>query len=109
MSALSTRLESPDPAAVRVPDLDPTPSPSSIPQTLLTPNLDLPFFIVIGQSYIPTLQHVPKGVRDLWARALSDCLLAVVDDPVDLSQWTKVFMLAKCVLASPAAGHRLQW
>ena len=30
-------------------------------------------------------------------------------NPDDLTQWSRLFMLAKCVLASPAAGHRLRW
>ena len=33
----------------------------------------------------------------------------VVDSPDDLSKWSLLFMLAKCVLASPATGHRLRW
>ena len=36
------------------------------------------------------------------------CLTEVVDSD-DHSQWTRLFMLAKCVVASPAAGHRLRW
>ena len=51
---------------------------------------------------------MPKGARDRLATALSDCLSSVVEDPADLSSWSKVLMLAKCVMASPAAGHRLR-
>ena len=47
--------------------------------------------------------------RDRWAKVLCVCLSSVVEDPSDLSRWSKVFMLAKCVLASPSAGHRLRW
>ena len=81
------------------------PTPSSPP----TPGLVLPSLPTVLQSSIPTLQHVPKGARDRWAGVLSDCLSAVVEDPADISCWSKVFMLAKCVLASPSAGHRLRW
>lgn len=50
---------------------------------------------------------VPKGARDCWAQTLSSSLSNVVNNPVDVSEWVKLFMLAKCTLASPAAGHRL--
>ena len=69
----------------------------------------LPDLSSILQSHIPTLQHVSKGVRDLWAHTLSVCLSSAVGSPDDLSLWSQLFMLAKCVLASPAAGHRLRW
>ena len=70
---------------------------------------DLPSLTTIFQASCPTLQHVPKGARDCWARAFSECLAAVCDVPADLSSWSKLFMIAKCVLASPATGHRLRW
>ena len=70
---------------------------------------DLPSFTTNLQASFPTLQHVSKVARDRWARALSECLSAVCVAPADLSCWSKVFMLAKCVLASPATGHRLRW
>ena len=44
-----------------------------------------------------------------WATVCSECLSAVCDAPAYLSRWSKLFMLAKCVLASPATGHRLRW
>ena len=34
---------------------------------------------------------------------------SVVSSPDDTSLWSRLFMLAKCVLASPAAGHKLRW
>ena len=79
---------------------------SSLPPTVC---LDLPSLTTIFQAPCPTLKHVPKGVRDSWARVVSECLSAVCDAPADLSRWSKLFMLAKCVLASPATGHRLRW
>ena len=30
-------------------------------------------------------------------------------DPGNISNWSKIFMASKCLLASPAAGHRLRW
>ena len=32
-----------------------------------------------------------------------------MSSPDDVDQWSRLFMLAKCVLASPAAGHKLRW
>ena len=52
---------------------------------------------------------MPKGARERWAKALSECLSSVVGTPDDLSQWSRLFMLAKCLLASPASGHRMRW
>ncbi len=40
---------------------------------------------------------------------LSNCLSSIISTPGDLSRWTSLFALAKCVLASPASGHRLRW
>ena len=104
---LST-ASSPDASAARTglpvtaPSLHASAPPPPIPCAL-------PTLSSVFQTHIPTLQHVPKGVRDVWAKALHVCLSEVVRDPADLSLWTRLFMLAKCVLASPAAGHRLPW
>ena len=68
----------------------------------------LPSLTTILRTYIPTLQHVPKGARGCWW-ALSDCLLSVANNPADLTHLCKLFMLSKCVWASPAAAHRLPW
>jgi len=53
---------------------------------------------------IPTLQLMNK-----WSTTLRDSLSAVQHDPDVSLNWTRRFMLATCVLASPAAGHRLRW
>ena len=82
------------------------PSDPSLPPTICP---DLPSLTTIFQASCPTLQHVPKGARDRWARVFRECLSAVCDAPADLSSWSKLLMLAKCVLASPATGHRLRW
>ena len=78
-----------------------------LPQPLSPPSL--PSLSTVLQSHIPTLQHVPKGARDLWAKTFSSCLSAVASSIDDIDHWLRLFMLAKCVLASPAAGHRLRW
>ena len=69
----------------------------------------LPDISTILQTHIPTLKHVPKGARNKWASVLSTCLSAVCDEPTDISRWKRVFLASKCLLASPAAGHRLRW
>ena len=87
--------------------------PASLPASQLpsvpVSNPALPSLSAILQAHIPTLQHVPKGARDSWARALSVCFSCIVANPSNLSQWSRLFMLPKCVLASPAAGHCLPW
>ena len=80
-----------------------SPPPSSPPEA------GLPSLSTILQSSIPTLQHVPKGARDRWVRVLAERLSSVTEDPGGGSRWSRLFMLTKCVLASPPAGHRLRW
>ena len=103
----------------------PTPTPTASPQqhSLAAPSQDQRPQVLVPElptdtssttmsslpSLTTTLQHVPKGARDCWSRALSICLLSVSDNPGDLTHWCKLFMLPKCVLACPAAGHRLPW
>ena len=53
-----------------------SPPPSSPPEA------GLPSLSTILQSSIPTLQHVPKGARDRWARVLAESLSSVTEDPV---------------------------
>ena len=36
-------------------------------------------------------------------------LSLITEDPSDISSWSKTFILPKCVLARPAASHRLRW
>ena len=69
----------------------------------------LPQLPIVMKKFIPTLRHVPKRARNRWAGILSSCLSSVCSDPVNIDNWTKLFMAAKCILASPAEGHRLQW
>ena len=103
-------LRGPPPTSITPSPLSPAQPASATAGLVPSSSLpSLPSLSVILHSRIPTLQHVPKGARDHWAQSLSACLLSVVNSPSDLSQWCKLFMLAKCVLASPAAGHRLRW
>ena len=58
---------------------------------------------------IPTLHHVPKALRDRWARLLHSLFCEVCESPLAESGWVKLFMCCKCVMASPAVGYRLRW
>ena len=69
----------------------------------------LPSISSIMNNRTPTLHHVPKGARDQWAEVLGLSFSSVVRDPSDVSCWSRLFMLPKCVLARPAASHRLRW
>ena len=51
----------------------------------------------------------PKGVRDGWARVLHGCFTEIIRNPANLGLWARLFILPKCILASPAAGCRLPW
>ncbi len=44
--------------------------------------------------------------RDMWAGIIQGSLSNICDSP---SNWSALFMLAKCILASPSQGHRLRW
>ncbi len=82
------------------------PAPTPI-QSCQPPNL--PTLESVLGTHIFTLHHVPKGARDSWAASLGVSLSSIVANPLDSSLWLKLLMLAKCILANPAAGHRLRW
>ena len=78
------RSGSPVPATTHVPIPETASWLPPTPQTCNYSLSPLPALTTIIQSHIPTLQQVPKGASDHWAKALSDCLSAVVNDPTDL-------------------------
>ena len=57
----------------------------------------------------PTLHHVPKGVRDMWATAFCEALTSLAADPHQTDAWCKLFMLPRCLLSSPPRGGRSHW
>ncbi len=57
------------------------------------PTSQLPSLITIFQTPLPTLKHVPKGARDMWARVLHGCLSSICDSPNYLSQLSAMLML----------------
>ena len=61
----------------------------------------LPSLHSILSVRVPSLHHVPKAARDMWARLVGELLSSLASDPADADSWSKFFMLAKCVLISP--------
>ena len=92
------------PCSANVATLAPLPSPPASPSWMCPPTPS-----EILNTHITTLSHVPKGVRGCLAKAFSDCLISICSVSDDVSRWSKLFMFAKCVLVSPAAGHQLPW
>ena len=93
------------PISISQPTTAPLPSiPNSQPTTVPLPSIS-----TILQAPVPTLKHIPKGVRDRWARVLGDCFSSICDNPDDLAPWSLVLMVSKCILSSPPLGHRLRW
>ena len=88
---------------------------NNIPDSISVPSAShvvvssLPSVSDIMQAKVPTLQHVPKGAIDKWAKVFSACLSDVCNNPEDDCTWARVFMAAKCLLYSPPSGHRLRW
>ena len=55
----------------------------------------------------PTLRHVPRGARNIWASALTSCMNAVLSDPGSIRPcWSKLFLLPRFTLGTTqsAAG-----
>ena len=93
------------PISISHPTTAPLPSiPNSQPAAV-----PLPSILTILQAPIPTLKHIPKRVRDRWARVLGDCLSSICDNPDDFAPWFLVLMVSKCILSSPPLGHRMRW
>ena len=69
----------------------------------------LPSILEIVQVTLPTLQHVPKGVRSDWAGLLADLSSNIMRNPLCLEKWRRLFMLPCCILASPVRGGRSHW
>ena len=69
----------------------------------------LPSLATINGLRISTLQHVPKGARDDWARVVGEALQGILSDLASIDAWCKWFMLARCVLANSARGGRSHW
>ena len=91
-----------------LPPVPPSPPISPVSsQSRQPPNL--PTLESVLGTHISTLHHVPKGARDSWAASLNTSISSIVANPSDSSLWLKLLMLAKCILASPAFGHRLRW
>ena len=55
---------------------------------------------IIHGRFIPTVRHVPKALRRLWALCLSRAVARAVGAN-DISAWSELQMLPKCVLCTP--------
>ena len=53
--------------------------------------VSLPSLHLILSVTIPTLRHVPKGARDVWAGVVGDVFRAISGDPSNLDGWAKFF------------------
>ena len=73
------------------------PSPSALPPSPVA----LPSLATINELRVSTLQHVPKGTRDDWARMVGEALQGILSDPASIDAWCKWFMLARCVFTNP--------
>jgi hypothetical protein len=80
------------------------------PTTVHMPPVSLPSLQEICSLTVPTLQHVPKGVRDgAWARVIGDVLGEISSIPDCAEGWSKLFMLARCILYNPPRSGRSHW
>ena len=69
----------------------------------------LPEWGTIFSTHSSIFQHVPKGARDAWSGVVCDVFSAINDDPSNIENWRKSFMLPRCILAIPANGARMNW
>ena len=77
-------------------------SPPPPPQTQLS---DLPTAAEAHSTYIPCTIHIPKSCRGEYARALADTISESLDNPQDISKWTKLQIITKCVLRARGKGE----
>ena len=73
------------------------------------PATTLPSLNTITSMKVPTLQHVPKGARDAWARVVGEALEDLVSQPASIDVWSLWFMLPRCILYNPPRGGRSHW
>ena len=112
LQSTSTSTSQPRPAhnSPEHPLMAMTQCPTSAYQLLTTARIDLlPFLASIFEQKTSTLQHVPKGTRDEWASIVRDVCSTIMVHPADMDGWVKLFMLPRCVLASPVRGGRTHW
>ena len=103
---LGVVLHAPSPASSR-PSSEVTNQSSSSHTMSSPPSSPLfPSIHAILQVKLPTLQHVPKVVRNEWASILSVLCSDIVRHPSCMAKWQLLFMLPRCILASPVRGGR---
>ena len=68
-------------------------------------NFKLAYLQIFSRS-IPV--HVPKAARPEWARLLADVINSTVLDSENVSRWTRLLMLPKCILAAKCCKRQQQ-
>ena len=94
--------QSPSPPSVVAP-------PVNLSTVISTSSVPLSGLDTILKVSSPTLHHVPKAVRPLWATLFSQVINTVVAHPSDYSLWCRLFMLPCCILVFPLSGVTLYW
>ena len=82
-------------AAMRVTLPSAAPPPRVETTTTRLPTLDDVF-----SRYVPTVKHVPKELRGMWARCLCRALANAVYNN-SMEAWTELLMLPQCTLCTP--------
>lgn len=84
---------------------DPSPSDHTDPPTVSLTS-GIPSLSSVCRLAAPTLEHVPKKARDVWAGVLARTIDLVVASPTDLDAWTRLLILPKCIIYLPSPGHK---
>ena len=82
-----------------------TSPPPPPPQAQPAQHADLPTAAEAHSTYIPCTTHIPKSCRGDYARALADTISESLDNPQDMSKWTKLQIISKCVLRAKRKGE----
>ena len=77
-------------------------------QDMPTPR-NLPLLLTVVYTRVPTLQHILKVLRNVWAGLVMDLLSLSCARPTDLEARAKLFVLAKYVLVRPYQRGRCHW
>ena len=87
------------PVQPSIPSSLPSAAPSSNSE-LLHQAMELPTPQEVHVTQIPTVTYVPKAARGEWSRLLIDELSSTINNPSVSTQWTKLLMLPRAILAS---------
>ena len=74
-------------------------APPPLPQQ--PPNVPFPNIKDVLSTHVPTVRHIPKSARGVWARVLTDVIYGVINNIASEQHWALLFAAPKCVLAAP--------